>query len=68
MPSDKSRTITERESPSGMVDSGYGRITYRVWCEKEMQRMNGKSNNLEVHIHEFSNGDIALVRGKKVTK
>ncbi len=63
---DKVWTLTQMEQPEHMIASGYGSITYREWCEREMKRMNDKND--DVYIHEFTEwGQIALVRGKRVT-
>jgi len=56
------KAITERGAPDQSFSSGYGNITYREWCEREMKRMNDKYDS--VYIHVYANEDIALVRGK----
>lgn len=32
--------VTEWSSPNEIIDSGYGKITYQLWCEKERDRIN----------------------------
>lgn len=43
------------------TESGYGRIKYQEWCEKERDRINSKWGE-KVYIVTRANGDIALSR------
>lgn len=60
----KIKTITVLDRPEAIMASVYGNVTYRVWCELEMARLNEKGD--DVYVHEFEEwGQIALVRGKR---
>jgi len=54
------KTITEWSSPTEIINSGYGNITYREWCERERDRINKRGDT--VRIVERKNGYIALSR------
>ena len=43
-----------------MLDSAYGRVTYRTWCERERDRMNQRGD--KVKIVKRADGCIALAR------
>jgi len=58
----KPKLVTTPDSPDHKFSSGYGHVTYREWCEREVERMNSKADNVYVYEHC---GQIALVRGKK---
>lgn len=61
------KTITVLDKPEAMVASGHGLVSYRVWCELEMARLNQKGD--DVYVHEFEEwGQIALVRRKGAVK
>jgi len=57
--SDK-KTVTQWSSPAEIIDSGYGKITYREWCEKERDRINKRGDG--VRIVKRKDGFIALSR------
>ena len=54
----KDNLITEPSNPEEMINSCYGRIDYRTWCEKELERMNDPTAKLIT----LDNGFIALTR------
>jgi len=54
------KTLTHYSSPSETIDSGYGLISYRKWCEKERDRINAHGDG--VHIVTRKDGHIALTR------
>ena len=54
------KTLTHWSSPTEIIDSGYGNITYREWCEKERDRINVRGDG--VKIVERGDGFIALSR------
>jgi len=52
--------VTEWGFPDEIIDSGYGKITYREWCEKERDRINKRGDG--VNIVTRGDGFIALSR------
>jgi hypothetical protein len=56
-PDEMVRTVTEKGK---IVDSGYGKVNYRAWCELERNRMNANRDN--VTITTRADGFIALAR------
>lgn len=54
------QVITKWGHESETIDSGYGKITYREWCLKEVERLNVKGDS--VVIVERTAGSIALAR------
>jgi len=56
--------VTVWETPESQVDSQYGRVAFRKWCEKEITRM--AANGCNVVIVE-QKGMIALNRSTDET-
>ena len=56
-PSKKSVTVWDH--PNSRIDSQYGDISYRQWCEKEVERMNRNGGNVKLSEH---NEFIAITR------
>jgi len=54
------KTMTHWTNPTDIIDSGYGKITYREWCDKERDRINKRGDG--VKIVERADGFIALSR------
>ena len=54
------KRVSEWSSPDEIIDSGYGRITYRVWCEKERDRINRHGDCVKIATRK--DGFIALSR------
>lgn len=50
------KTLTHWSNPTEIIDSGYGEITYREWCEKERDRINGHNDNVKIVKH----GDVLI--------
>ena len=55
------RGVTGYFDPEGIVDSRVP-ITWKTWCEQEMERMNSKRDTVSI-VQRPSDGFIALVRG-----
>ena len=53
------RLLTKWSSPREIIDSGYGKIAYRVWCEKERDRINKCGDTVKI-VEQF--GHICLSR------
>jgi len=49
------KTLTEWSSPDEMIDSEYGKITYRSWCENEKNRINGHGDSVAIVTRETDN-------------
>ena len=47
--------------PNSTLQSQFGNVTYRRWCELESERMNNNGGSTEVVEHE-ENGLIAIAR------
>jgi len=54
------KTITHWSSPDEIIDSGYGKITYREWCQKERDRINQHGDGAKIVTRR--DGFIALSR------
>lgn len=54
------KTLTEWSSPNEIINSQYGKVTYREWCQKERDRINVRGDG--VMIVERADGFIALSR------
>jgi hypothetical protein len=54
-------TLTHWGRPGEMLDSGYGNVSYRDWCDKELARMHKHGDNT-VRLLIHPNGSIALSR------
>jgi len=54
------KMMTQWSSPNEIIDSGYGRITYREWCEKERDRINQRGESVKIMTR--GDGFIALSR------
>jgi len=54
------KMVTEWGSPEEIIDSGYGKITYLEWCEKECNRINQRGDGVIIMTRE--DGFIALSR------
>jgi hypothetical protein len=54
------KPMTYFSSPSETIKSGYGKIKYREWCEKEIERMAKKGTVAKIVTRE--DGFIALSR------
>jgi hypothetical protein len=55
------RELTEFTNPLDMIDSQWGTIKYREWCERERDRINAKDGG-KVKIVTRAGGMIALSR------
>ena len=54
------RQITVWSKPGSIVNSAYGPITYKEWCQREQARFGGRGD--KVRIIERRDGAIALTR------
>jgi hypothetical protein len=54
------KAVTVFDDPKTIVESQYGKITYREWCERERDRINKRGDG--VQIVERKDGCIALLR------
>lgn len=57
---DDERRITLWTRPEEIIETAYGRMTYREWCERERERLTGRGDHVEIVTNE--DGLIALVR------
>jgi hypothetical protein len=55
------RRITEWGSPTELIESGYGLISYDRWCERELERIN-RGGRIKVKIVTRKDGCVALSR------
>jgi len=60
MSKDNDPRLTHWSPPDGIINSGYGRITNREWCEREMARINRRGDNVSIVTN--ADGMIALTR------
>ena len=42
------KTLTHWGRPEEVIDSGYGRISYLEWCNKEMERINRRESGVRI--------------------
>jgi len=56
---DTRKNITTRGEPKSMLQSQYGNVTYREWCEKEVVRM--RANGGQAIVVEMD-GMVAVAR------
>lgn len=56
-------TYSVWDGPGVMLDSQWGRVTYRAWCKQEAERLGKKGKFVE--IIEWEDGEIALAEIKK---
>jgi hypothetical protein len=56
----KDRILTQFTEPHAIIDSGHGKVTYQVWCEKELERINVLHS--DAHIVTNEDGMIAISR------
>ena len=49
------KELTHWTNPDAMIDSQYGNITYRKWCEKEQERINVTGAKLKIITREVTN-------------
>jgi len=54
------KTLTQWSRPNEIIDSGYGKITFHTWCEKERDRINQRGDGVKIVTRE--DGFIALSR------
>ena len=54
------KCVTEWDDPEEIIQSEYGNITYRLWCEIERDRLNKRGDT--VRIITNSKGQICLTR------
>ena len=53
-------TMTVWSHPDEIVNSGHGNVTYRRWCELELERIN--KGERKAHLVTNANGEIAISR------
>ena len=58
------QTLTHWSSPDEIIASGYGKITYREWCDREQARINSRGDGVKIitRVGGDRNGYIALYR------
>ena len=58
------QTLTHWSSPDEIIASGYGKITYREWCDREQARINSRGDGVKIitRVGGDQNGFIALYR------
>jgi hypothetical protein len=54
------KRLTEWSQPSEILNSQYGKVTYREWCDKECARINERGDGVKIVTRE--DGCIALSR------
>ena len=59
----KEDTITDFCDPGEQFESQYGLITYKQWCDKEIDRMARGKDGIMVKIIGDIDGKIALAEG-----
>jgi hypothetical protein len=52
--------LTHWSKPTEIIDSGYGEITYREWCQRERDRLNKRGDDVKIVVR--ADGLIALSR------
>lgn len=55
------KTLTFFSRPTEIIKSGYGKITYQEWCERERDRINVRGDRVHI-VKREADGYIALAR------
>lgn len=53
--------VSQWADPDEVIDSGYGRVTFREWCELELARMRKHGDRVKLVVRK-SDGFIAISR------
>ena len=54
------RQITHWQDPNYEMDTEYGRMSYKTWCDKECKRIDSK----RCDVRENDAGEIAIFKGE----